>query len=139
MQNSQEDICLRHFLDIEGAFDNVSFKAISDAINSSPVDKSTAGWIIKYRHLTVTHKDTTKRIRIRRGCPQGGILSPKNDCCSHDMQESSRTYVGSLSQDVQVDLHNSGQTHIGWYAQTIATIVTVVTIVTIVTSIDFFL
>ena len=42
------------FLDIEGAFDNVSFKAISDAINSSPVEKSTAGWIInmvKYRHL----------------------------------------------------------------------------------------
>ena len=67
------------FLDIEGAFDNVSFKAISDAINSSPVDKSTAGWIInmvKYRHLTVTHKDITKRIMIRRGCPQGGILSP---------------------------------------------------------------
>ena len=26
--------------------------------------------------LTVTHKDITKRIRIRRGCPQGGILSP---------------------------------------------------------------
>ena len=67
------------FLDIEGAFDYVSFKAISEAINSSPVDKSTAGWIInmvKYRHLTVTHKDITKRIRIRRGCPQGGILSP---------------------------------------------------------------
>ena len=62
-----------------GAFDNVSFKAISDAINSSPIDKSTAGWIInmvKYRHLTVTHKDITKRIRIRRGCLQGGILSP---------------------------------------------------------------
>ena len=67
------------FLDIEGAFDNVSFKAISDATNSSPVDKSTAGWIanlVKNRHLTVTHKDITKRIRIRRGCPQGGIISP---------------------------------------------------------------
>ena len=53
------------FLDIEGAFDNVSFKAISDAINSSPVDKSTAGWIInmvKYRHLTVTHKFSAKEI-----------------------------------------------------------------------------
>ena len=67
------------FLDIEGAFYNVSFKAISDAINSSSVDKSTAGWIInmvKYRHLTVTHKDITKRIRIRRGCPPRDILSP---------------------------------------------------------------
>ena len=70
---------LGNFLDIEGAFDTVSFKAISDAINSSPVHKSTAGWIInmvKYRYLTVTHKDITKRIRIRRGCPQGGVLSP---------------------------------------------------------------
>ena len=32
--------------------------------------------MVKYRYLTVTHKDITKRIRIRRGCPQGGILSP---------------------------------------------------------------
>ena len=69
---------LSTFLEIEGAFDYVSFKAISNAINSSPVDKSTAGWIInvvKNRHLTVTHKDITKMIRIRRCCPQGGILS----------------------------------------------------------------
>ena len=67
------------FLDIEGASDNVSFKAISDAINSSPVDKSTAGWIVgmvNNRHLTVTHKDITKRVRIRRGYPQGDIPSP---------------------------------------------------------------
>ena len=28
------------------------------------------------------------------------------------MQESSWTYVGALSQDVQVDLHIIGQTHI---------------------------
>ena len=187
--------------------------------------------MVKYRHLTVTHKDITKRIRIRRGCPQGGIISPflwnlvvddllkfsakeipgylqafaddlvtlaegsdtgviwqrtqktintikkwcdtkglnisalktkivtftwnrnwtmrpisvggntitlsktvkflgvtldnklnynthidkvtqKSDCCSHAMQESGGTYVGALPQDVQVNLHNSGQTHI---------------------------
>ena len=30
--------------------------------------------MVKYRHLTVTHKDITKSIRIRRGCFQGGIL-----------------------------------------------------------------
>ncbi|MCP4489190.1 MAG: hypothetical protein GY820_18040 [Gammaproteobacteria bacterium] len=67
------------FLDIEGAFDNVSFNAISKAINSSPVDKSTARWIINMvtnRFITLNHKHITKRIRIRRGCPQGGILSP---------------------------------------------------------------
>ena len=67
------------FLDIEGAFDNVSFKAISKAINESPVDESTAKWIINMvtnRFVTISHKDATRRIRIKRGCPQGGILSP---------------------------------------------------------------
>ena len=34
------------FLDIEGAFDNVSFKAISDSIRATKVDTSTANWII---------------------------------------------------------------------------------------------
>ena len=33
------------FLDKEGAFDNVSFDAISEAINNSPVDSTTSGWI----------------------------------------------------------------------------------------------
>ena len=67
------------FLDIEGAFDNVSFKAISEAINASPVDKSTAKWIINMvtnRYVTISLKDSSRRIRIKRGCPQGGILSP---------------------------------------------------------------
>ena len=67
------------FLDIEGAFDNVSFDAISKTIQNSPVDKSTAGWIMSMvtnRNITINHKDVDKRFRVRRGCPQGGILSP---------------------------------------------------------------
>ena len=67
------------FLDIEGAFDNVSFKAISGAIEQSPLDSATAGWIknmITNRHVTITHKNATRRIKTKRGCPQGGVLSP---------------------------------------------------------------
>lgn len=67
------------FLDIEGAFDNVSFAAITSSINNSPVDESTAGWIIDMvtnRYITIDHKHVTRRIRVKRGCPQGGILSP---------------------------------------------------------------
>ena len=67
------------FLDIEGAFDNVSFKAIAESIKATKVDTSTANWIIKMvtnRYITIKHKNTNKRIRIKRGCPQGGILSP---------------------------------------------------------------
>ena len=62
------------FLDIEGAFDNVSFKAISDAINSSPVDKSTAGWIInmvKYRHLTAVMHAGPFSVNRRRRAQNG--------------------------------------------------------------------
>ena len=67
------------FLDIEGAFDNVSFNAISNAIHNSPVDPSTAGWItsmVTNRHVTISHKNASRRIKVKRGCPQGGILSP---------------------------------------------------------------
>jgi len=67
------------FLDIEGAFDNVSFKAISEAIRATKVDPSTAQWIINMvtnRYINIRHKQSTKRIKIKRGCPQGGILSP---------------------------------------------------------------
>jgi retron-type reverse transcriptase len=66
------------FLDIEGAFDNVSFKAISDSIRATKVDESTANWIINMvtnRYITINHKNASKHIHINRGCPQGGILS----------------------------------------------------------------
>ena len=67
------------FLDVEGAFDNISFQSISNAIYASNLDPSTAGWIVNMvtnRYLTISHKSCTKRFKIRRGCPQGGILSP---------------------------------------------------------------
>ena len=28
------------------------------------------------RHVTITHKNATRRIKTKRGCPQGGVLSP---------------------------------------------------------------
>ena len=71
---AKEGYVLGTFLDIEGAFDNVSFKAISEAIDESPLDSSTAGWIKNM--VTITHKNATRRIKTKRGCPQGGVLSP---------------------------------------------------------------
>ena len=67
------------FLDIEAAFDNVSFKAISEAIKATKVDPATAQWItnmVTHRFIRINHKGVTKTTRVRRGCPQGGILSP---------------------------------------------------------------
>ena len=51
------------FLDIVGAFDNVSFKAISEAIDQSPLDSATECWIknmVTNRHVTRTHNNATK-------------------------------------------------------------------------------
>ena len=67
------------FLDIDGAFDNASFKAISEAIDQSPLDSASAGWIknmVTNRHVSITQKNATRRIKTKRGCPQGGVLSP---------------------------------------------------------------
>ena len=49
------------------------------AINKSPVDPTTSGWITSMvinRFITITHNNAASMIRVKRGCPQGGILSP---------------------------------------------------------------
>ena len=71
------DMALGTFLDIEGAFDNVTFDAIERALNNKSTSTKVNGWImkmIKSRYLTVEINKTTKSIKIKRGCPQGGIL-----------------------------------------------------------------
>ena len=32
--------------------------------------------MVTKRHVTITHKNSTRRIKTKRGCPQGGVLSP---------------------------------------------------------------
>ena len=49
---AKKDYVLGVFLDIEEAFDNVSFKAISEALSATKVDDSTTKWIINM----VTHR-----------------------------------------------------------------------------------
>ena len=70
---------LRTFLDIEGAFSNVTSKAIREALIKCKLDDTITKWIMNMicnRFVTVEVKNHQKRIRIQRGCPQGGILSP---------------------------------------------------------------
>ena len=71
---AQKGYVLGTFLDIEGAFDNVSFSAISKSLHDSPLDSSTAGWIINMvsnRFVTIDHKTASKRIQVKRGCQLG--------------------------------------------------------------------
>ena len=32
--------------------------------------------MVTNRHVTISHKNSTRRIKTKRGCPQGGVLSP---------------------------------------------------------------
>ena len=74
-----QGMALGTFLDIEGAFDNVSFDAIERALDSKCKSAEVNRWIssmIHNRQTTVELQGERRTIAIRRGCPQGGILSP---------------------------------------------------------------
>ena len=90
-------------MDIEGSFDNISFDAITDP--------TTAGWItnmLTNRFVTINHKSSARRIRVKRGCPQGDILSP---------------LLWNLGID---DLLNYSAEHILGYLQALKTITTII-------------
>ncbi len=74
-----QGMALGTFLDIEGAFDNVSFEAINRALNSKCESPEVNRWIMSMIHnrkIEVGLHGEMKVVAIRRGCPQGGILSP---------------------------------------------------------------
>ena len=72
-------LALGTFLDVEGAFDNVAFAAIEKALHRKCESQATTKWImdlIRNRSTTVELNGYKRTIRIVKGCPQGGILSP---------------------------------------------------------------
>ena len=67
------------FLDIEGAFDNVAFISIIDALNEAQVPLGIVRWInalLRSRTVTVTVQGKSVSKKVKKGCPQGGILPP---------------------------------------------------------------
>lgn len=76
---AQKQSCLGVFLDIEGAFDNVSFDAILEAARNHGLPTMITNWIhqmLKNRHLFSTLRQAAIRKLSVCGCPQGGVLSP---------------------------------------------------------------
>ena len=72
-------LALGTFLDVEGAFDNVAFSAIEKALHEKCESPVVTKWImdlIRNRSTTVELNGHKRTIRIVKGCPQGGILSP---------------------------------------------------------------
>ena len=72
-------MALGTFLDIEGAFDNVSFDSIKRSLSCNCESNEVNRWImsmIHHRKTSVELQGQKMVIAIKKGCPQGGIPSP---------------------------------------------------------------
>lgn len=74
-----KEITLGAFLDIEGAFDNTSFKSIITAAKERGLDDTCCRWIkgmLKNRLVHSSLMGESLSVQVAGGCPQGGNLSP---------------------------------------------------------------
>jgi len=75
----KKELCLSVFIDIEGAFNNVTTSAILAALASAGVENYVVAWIshlLRNRSITCEQMGVTLKRFVQRGTPQGGILSP---------------------------------------------------------------
>ena len=70
---------LTAFIDIEGAFNNLTVGAIMDGLqrrnSPKPINKLIEYFLLN-RNVVIEHLDTHRISYIHRGTPQGGVLSP---------------------------------------------------------------
>ena len=78
---SRKQIVLGAFIDIKGAFDNVDPDQAMNAIDKRGLPKWFTKWYrhyIKNRIISANFCGEKITTWIEKGCPQGGVLSPKN-------------------------------------------------------------
>jgi hypothetical protein len=74
-----KDVALGAFLDIEGAFDNTSFKTIIMATTECGLKETCCRWIefmLEGRLVHTSLMGSSITAKVTTGCPQGGVLSP---------------------------------------------------------------
>ena len=74
-----KQFALALFLDIEGAFSNVSLAAIRCALLHAGIEIHLVTWItrmLKNQMVTATLGNHSITVQLTRGTPQGGVLSP---------------------------------------------------------------
>ena len=67
------------YLDIQGAFDNVSTESIVDGMRAKNFPTVTIKWYsyyLSHRTMVTEHQNISIEKRLTRGTPQGGVLSP---------------------------------------------------------------
>jgi len=74
-----KEIALGAFLDIEVAFDNTSFKAITTAASECGLEDICCRWVWSIHESRLVYTSimcSTLTAKVIGGCPQGGVLSP---------------------------------------------------------------
>lgn len=67
------------FIDLVGAFSNVTFNSVVSACKEHHIDETTAGWILKMLKSRIVNSylgSTKVSVLVSKGCPQGGVLPP---------------------------------------------------------------
>jgi hypothetical protein len=73
----RQHVALAVFLDIEGAFDTLSSKAIGRSMRKHGVEENLTLWYTQYlRHRVCRVAGQTRHYLLRHGTGQGGVLSP---------------------------------------------------------------
>jgi hypothetical protein len=76
---NQKEFVLGVFLDINGAFDNASFRTMDAASGEHGVVLTLRRWIdamLRCQSVQVEIREISVRVLVNWRCPQGGVLSP---------------------------------------------------------------
>ena len=97
------------FSDIEGAFNKAQFNALEEAMTKFEVNEGIKRWIMKmlyYRKAKTRIKGYEREREVERGCPQGGVLSPKmwnmliNELLEEVNRKHPQAHVQAFADDV---------------------------------------
>lgn len=75
----RHEYALGVFLDIQGAFDNVSINSICRGMKNQNLPEIFQNWykyLLKHRKITAEHQGSKLIRSLTKGAPQGGVLSP---------------------------------------------------------------
>lgn len=75
----KKEFLVATFMDITGAFDNVSFEAINSHIEKCGLEQNVSEWIqfmLLNRNISLELYGKVVTVKATRGTPQGGVLSP---------------------------------------------------------------
>ena len=125
--NGKYALCV--FLDIQGAFDNVSPEAVLRGMENKGISDRFCRWYEHYlmnRTITVKHNGVTLHRSLTLGTPQGGVLSPVMWNLAFEsyleLFQGSLIHVDEFVDDAALLLvgHNpnlNGETNIDWFSE----------------------